>query len=78
MISDTSSNAEFQRVYEISPEEKADYLVDIFSNINSRKKISEKMAVEQAIKAVDELIAEIGSKYWYDVRAELVQRTENL
>jgi len=78
MISDTSSNAEFQRVYEITPEKKADYLVDIFSNINSRKKISEKMAVEQAIKAVDELITEIGSKYWYDVRAELVQRTENL
>lgn len=78
MISDTSSNAEFQRVYNDTPKEKANYLVDTFSNISSKKKVSEKMAIEQAVKAVDELIKELGTKYWYEVRAELLQRAKDV
>jgi hypothetical protein len=78
MISDTSSNQDFERVYDHTPKQRAEYLVDIFTNITSRKKVSEKIAVDNAIKAVDELIKEIGSKYWYDVRKELEKKAEKL
>lgn len=71
MRSDISSDAEYVRSYDVSPKEKADYLIDIFMNINGKKKLPMSMAIDSAIKTTDELITATASKFWYDVRREL-------
>lgn len=71
MNSDISFDAEFVRQYDISPKQKAEQLIDVFMNINGKKKLSMSMAIESAIKTTDELITATASKFWYDVRREL-------
>jgi hypothetical protein len=49
----------------MTPKEKAFELYGIFCAIN------EDTAKQCALKAVEELIKETGSKYWYDVKREI-------
>ena len=58
----------------MTPQEKAKELVDRFSfRIKTTECISNnsKNAKECALIAVEELIKETSSKYWYDVKHEL-------
>jgi hypothetical protein len=54
----------------MTPKEKAKELVERFINSDSMI-FSLKGAKECALIAVDELIKQTGSKYWYDVKLEI-------
>jgi len=56
----------------MTPKEKAEELVDKFKlNTGANTKINIYVAKQCALIAVDELIKETGSKYWYDVKKEI-------
>jgi hypothetical protein len=58
----------------MKPKEKAEQLVHKFWHIEPLEScdgMEYKMALDCALIAVDELIKETGSKYWYDVKQEI-------
>lgn len=60
----------------MTPKEKAKELIDKYKYLyNNDKKLylyaSLNIAKRYALIAVDELIKETGSKYWYDVKREI-------
>lgn len=57
----------------MTPKEKAEELVDKFINTfyKTQDFVWKSTAKHCALIAVDELIKETGSKYWYDVKQEI-------
>lgn len=54
-----------------SPKEKAKELVLKYLRVKTQNWFDKILAKECALIAVDELINETGSKYWYDVKLEI-------
>jgi hypothetical protein len=58
----------------MTPKDKAMELVNNFWHVEpleDQEGMEVKMAIECALIAVDELIKETGSKYWYEVKQEI-------